>query len=110
MTDTVVIVERAVQTVAVAGAAAVLVARQESVQVLTAGTQGPAGAPGASGFSQTFGTPALSWVVNHNLGRFPILQILSMGNVEIEAEVVHVSVNQLVIYFAGLQAGRVIAL
>lgn len=72
------------------------------------GERGPAGF--GDSYSNDFGAPALSWVVNHNLGRYPVLKILSAGNVEIEAEVVHASVNQAVIYFAGPQAGRVLAI
>lgn len=57
-------------------------------------------------FEQDF-SEASSWVVNHNLGRKPIVTLLTQGGVEMIAEVVHTNVNQLVAYFASPTAGRV---
>ena len=57
-------------------------------------------------FTQTFGA-LVSWLVNHNLGYEPNVQILSVGGSEIEAELVHTSVNQCVVYFSSAQSGRI---
>lgn len=48
-----------------------------------------------------------TWVVNHNLGRKPIVTLLTQGGVEMIAEVVHTNANQLIVYFASPIAGRV---
>ena len=65
------------------------------------GPPGPAGPPGASAASYDFQqtTPATEWIVNHNLGHKPLVQVFSTGGVEVEAEVVHISNNQTRIYF-----------
>ena len=52
---------------------------------------------------------ALSWTVNHNLGRVvSAVRLLSPGGVEVEAQVVETSLNQIVVSFASAQAGRVV--
>ena len=40
------------------------------------------------------------WTVNHNLGMRPAVTILDSGGTEVEADVMHMSANQLVIRFA----------
>lgn len=71
------------------------------------GEQGPPGESGAfSDFTQTF-SAAAEWVVNHNLGRKPLVAVSSTGGVEVEANVVHMSVNQLRVFFTVPLAGEV---
>ena len=76
----------------------------EAVQGPT-GPQGPAGPAGAGGFDHTQATPASEWVVNHNLGFRPSVEILNAGGSEVEAEVLHMSVNQVRLYFTMALAG-----
>lgn len=45
------------------------------------------------------------WTINHNLGLRPTVSILDAGGNEVEADVVHMSVNQLLIRFAIPVAG-----
>ena len=45
------------------------------------------------------------WTVNHNLGFYPNATVFSVGRVEVEAQIVDISVNQTVIYFNQAQAG-----
>lgn len=45
------------------------------------------------------------WTVNHNLGLRPTVSILDAGGNEVEADVVHMSANQLLIRFAIPVAG-----
>lgn len=80
------------------------------------GPQGPPGEPGAPGVAgpagdvsgQTYDfAQANNWTLNHNLGRQPFVTLLSVGGAQIEADVVHTSLNQFVVYFAAPQAGRV---
>ena len=79
-----------------------------------AGPEGPPGPPGPVGSdSQVFeySPPSESdeWIVNHNFGRNPIIAVLSPGGVEVEAEVVHMTVNQARVLFNAPQLGKAIA-
>lgn len=56
-------------------------------------------------FEQDF-SESSSWVVNHNLGRKPIVTLLTVGGVEMIAEVIHTNTNQLTVYFASPIAGK----
>ena len=59
-------------------------------------------------YTHTQSSPASTWTVNHNLGRIPAaVSVLSVGGVEVEAGVTHVSNNQLVVEFASSQVGSV---
>jgi hypothetical protein len=50
--------------------------------------------------------PATSWVVNHNLGRFPsAVAVLDSANTAILAPHQHISVNQLVVSFGRASSG-----
>lgn len=86
-----------------------------SVRIVEIARQGPSGAVGPTGpqgpsgledFEQSFAS-ATTWTVNHNLGRFPIATILTTGNVEMDAQIVHMSNNQLIVHFASPIAGSV---
>lgn len=47
-----------------------------------------------------------SWIINHNLGVWPVsVTVLSVGGVEIDADVTHVSINQTIINFSAPTAG-----
>jgi len=46
-----------------------------------------------------------SWIVNHNLGFKPAVEVLSAGGMEVEAEVMHTSNNQTIINFVSPQTG-----
>lgn len=75
------------------------------------GVIGPRGRDGATagGYQQVFSSASNSWVVNHNLNRYPSsVTILSPGGSEVEAEISHVSVNQLIVSFNVPFAGRVV--
>lgn len=58
-------------------------------------------------FVFTQSSASATWTVNHNLGVRPTATILSPGGVEVEATVVHISVNQLQVLFASPQTGSV---
>lgn len=75
------------------------------------GPTGPAGppGPGADIFQYTPPAAQSEWVLNHNFGRLPLVQVLSPGGVEVEAEVVHISTNQVRVYFNQPQQGTAIA-
>lgn len=57
-------------------------------------------------YSEIF-TAASTWTVNHNLNREPFVQVLTTGGIEMLADVLVVSLNQVVVTFSQPQAGRV---
>lgn len=50
-------------------------------------------------------TPATTWTINHNLGYKPSVEVFNVGSREIDADVVHTSINQTVIGFTVATAG-----
>ena len=87
----------------------VLLLDDDQVLLLTApgpqGPPGPVGPPGGSYYVHTQTTPSSSWVVNHNLGLLGHVTVFVPDFVEVEADVVHNTVNQVAITFASPQAG-----
>lgn len=83
------------------------------VSVVRSGPVGPPGAqgpPGASGegavFEFTQVAPSSSWVINHNLGVYPIYNVLEAGtNAILEPGEIHHSLNQLELTFLTPRAG-----
>jgi hypothetical protein len=69
--------------------------------------QGPSGPKGDKGDTGQAGTThehyqttaSSTWVVNHNLGFRPAVTILSVGGTQMLAEVIHASLNQVLVYF-----------
>ena len=75
------------------------------------GPMGPAGPAGPAGPSADYlefvqSSPQSEWIVNHNFGKYPIVDVLSPGGISVEAECVHTSTNQLRIHFITPQSGR----
>ena len=87
--------------------------RSTKVQTIAKVERGPPGPPGTGGDSDVFEysppTPLSEWIVNHNFGRNPVVSVLSPGGVEVEAEVVHMTVNQARVRFNAPQFGKAIA-
>jgi hypothetical protein len=86
------------------GVRAVLSAASPSATVRFVGTQGPAGAASV-GLPFAFVTPALTWVINHNLGVYPAVDLRSLANKKIGGDVEHASPNQVVVSWAAPTAG-----
>jgi hypothetical protein len=103
MSDAEVIVRQDLSIVEI-GDRDVAVVDREVVSIVSEGIQGPPGASGA-GFVFTQGSPTAEWVVNHNLGFKPAVMVFDAGGSEVEAEVLHTSVNQARIYFSVPLAG-----
>lgn len=82
-----------------------------SVRIIEIARQGPPGGQGEPGvvedFEQVFASPAMTWTVNHNLGRNPLVVVLTTGNVEMDAQIAHTNNNQFVVHFAAPMSGRV---
>jgi hypothetical protein len=75
---------------------------EEIVSVVSVKEQGPEGPQGTSfsfyNFTQT--TESATWIINHDLGYKPIISTFNEGSQEIEGEVIHISNNQINVYFA----------
>lgn len=87
----------------------VIVQPRAPVQIVAA-KQGPAGPRGETGgvYEHVQAAPSSVWTVNHNLGFRPNAKALSVGGVEMMAEVVHISANQLQILFDEPRSGLVV--
>ena len=79
------------------------------LRVLRPGEQGPKGDPGppGAGYHVQHDQPvaAATWTINHNLGLRPSVGVFTAGGQEVWAEVLHVSVNQVLISFDAPFAG-----
>ena len=64
----------------------------------------PAGAAGPP-YQHIQSTPSAEWIVNHNLGWMPQITVLNAGGVEVEAQVLHSTINQARIFFRQPNAG-----
>ncbi len=75
----------------------------------TPGTNGTGGGGEALPHVHTQSTASVEWVVNHNYGFRPgSISLLTTGGSLMEAEVQHISLNQLRVYFVSEQVGSVI--
>ena len=54
-------------------------------------------------------SPSSEWIVNHNFGYNPVVDVIDTASRKIEAEVIHMSLNQTRIYFNQPKTGKVIA-
>lgn len=68
------------------------------------GESAAAGSPGAS-YVHTQSVASTTWTINHNLGFRPSIELLTVGGVEFQADVVHVSENQALVYLVVATAG-----
>lgn len=76
------------------------------IEVVELGVQGLPGTGGSSAaYVHNQPTPAAQWIINHNLGYYPHVSVLSVGLMEITADVQHVSINQTRIQFSTPTAG-----
>ncbi len=85
--------------------ARVAVFDRSSVVVRYVGTPGPSGASAAS-YTHTQSVAASTWIINHNLGYEPTVQLRSSGGAVIGGDVEHPSINQARAVFAGAIAGK----
>lgn len=74
------------------------------------GARGPAGPPGASGegavFEYTQASASSSWVINHNLGVYPVFDAIeATTGLELWPGVIHHSLNQVELTFLTPRAG-----
>lgn len=60
---------------------------------------------GLAAYVHTQSAPAMTWAINHNLGRYPSVELFNTGMQEIDAEIAHPSVNQTVVTLKPAIAG-----
>lgn len=54
---------------------------------------------GISAYAHTQNTASVTWTINHNLSRRPIITLFSAGGQVIEGNIIHTSTNQAIAYF-----------
>lgn len=71
-----------------------------NLNIVSSGLQGPPGPPGESAatYIHTQSTPSSIWTINHNLGFKPSVELLDSGGNEFDADVLHTSNNQVIVY------------
>lgn len=72
--------------------------------IVQAVATGPSGSSGAS-FNHTQGGAASVWTINHNLGFKPSLTLFDVGGAEMEADVLHLTLNTTQVTFNSPVAG-----
>lgn len=55
--------------------------------------------------SFTQGVPAATWVILHNLGKFPSVSVVDSAGSLVEGDVVHDNVNQVTLHFGAAFSG-----
>jgi hypothetical protein len=77
----------------------------QQVSVDTPGLVGPPGPPGGASYEHYQAVAAPTWTVNHNLGFRPSVSVRDAGGSLLLCEIVHVSINQSILFFAAPAAG-----
>lgn len=72
-----------------------------TVTATTVGPQGPAGV----GYLHQQTSSSTTWVINHNLGFRPAIELFDSGSQEIDGDVAHPSVNQAIITLSPATTG-----
>lgn len=55
---------------------------------------------GDKNFVFTQGVPSATWVIQHNLGKYPSVTVIDTAGTEVEGEVQHIDINNLVLKFS----------
>lgn len=74
------------------------------VNTITATTAGPQG-PSGAGYLHQQTSSSSTWVINHNLGFRPAVELFDSGNQEIDGDVAHPSINQAIITLSPATTG-----
>jgi hypothetical protein len=84
-----------------------VVVRADRVTVVSAGTQGPPGAPGAGDLNHTHTQlfPADVWTVAHGLPKRPSVTVVDTAGTEVLADVAYPSLGTVEIRFAAPMSG-----
>lgn len=69
------------------------------------GADGASGGAGGASFNFVQSTPSDTWVINHLLGYRPAIELFTVGGAEFQADILHTSDNQAIVYLAAPFAG-----
>lgn len=70
------------------------------------GPQGEQGIPGDAGFDFTQSTPSDTWIITHNLGKYPVPAITDSADTILHPQIRYIDMNELEVVFAGATAGK----
>lgn len=70
------------------------------LEVVVEGPQGPAGPAGSTPALFIQSTAAATWIINHNLGYFPDVKVMTNTFETMYPDIIHSSVNTVTIIFA----------
>lgn len=76
----------------------------QQISLINTGLMGPPGAA-ADAFQFTQAVAASEWIINHNLGFRPNVVPMTNGGLKMVAEILHMSTNQVRVYFDAPTAG-----
>jgi hypothetical protein len=106
-----IVISEPTEAISISDTIEVIETGDSSIEIIEVAEQGPQGPPGAdtdaalAGFTHDQSSPASTWTINHNLGRKPIITLLTTGFVEFEGQLTHMSDNQTIANFATAIAG-----
>ena len=100
----------AVLTVAGGGTTTIAAPSPAQIAAMAPFYHGPPGPPGSAGqrFTHSQSIAAASWTVNHNLGFYPTVAVLTAGGAEIIAAVTHLSTNTVTISLNAAATGSAV--
>jgi hypothetical protein len=55
-------------------------------------------------------TPSTEWIVNHNKGIKPIVEVRTIGGTLVDADILHVTLNQFRVFFSSPIAGEAVSI
>lgn len=86
---------------------AIEVQQPASAEVVVVSANGPQGAQGPPnlGYFFTQASPSSQWTINHNLGFRPSVELFDSGGNEFDADILHVSNNQVMVYLTAPYSG-----
>lgn len=65
--------------------------------VVTIVEQGPQGPAGSGAYIHTQSSQSTTWIINHNMGFRPSVELLDSGSQEIDGEISHPTINQTIV-------------
>lgn len=70
------------------------------------GPPGPPGPAGGEPYTHNQLEPADTWVITHNLGRFPVIEIVDSANSVVEGDVFYQDNNTIIVSFGSALGGK----
>lgn len=97
------ITDETVLVIETGGGQEIVVVTENAVEVAEIGVQGPPGSVPSYLHAQI--SPSAAWTINHNLGFRPDVYLYDLGGNEFDAQPLHVSDNQVIVYLTQTTAG-----